>query len=66
MVPGGLFFYMENPINFRKRLIRVNGTRRVFLNGKFNNFQKKAYKGQWYQVLCSFAFEIQQFSEKGL
>ena len=50
MVPDE-YFCMENPTIFKKKLIRVNGTKwSVLLHGKSNNFQKKAYKGQWYQV----------------
>ena len=53
MVPDE-YFCMENSTIIRKKLIRVNGTRwSVLLHAKSNNFQKKAYKGQWYQVLCS-------------
>ena len=62
MVPGGLFFCMGNPTIFRKRLIRVNGTRwSVQMKQHLTNFHKKdlyrsihrrqfsnkmAYKGQ--------------------
>ena len=66
MVPDE-YFCMENPTIFKKKLIRVNGTKwSVLLHGKSNNFQKKAYKGQWYQVVCSNEATSNEFPQKRL